>query len=120
VKSAFLLVDLLEHGGYEGPRHFDFKPGRVEDESGVWESAKGCMRNYLIFAEKARAFRADPEVADALAAARTGQLSVPTLAEGESLADLRAEELDIDAAALRGAHVEKLDQLALEHLFGTR
>ncbi|GAB1508653.1 xylose isomerase [Actinophytocola sp. KF-1] len=120
VKSAFLLVDLLEHGGYDGPRHFDFKPGRVEDESGVWESAKGCMRNYLIFAEKARAFRADPEVAEALAAARTDQLSVPTLGDGESLADLRAEELDIDEAAARGAHVEKLDQLALDHLFGTR
>ncbi len=120
VKSAFLLVDLLEHGGYDGPRHFDFKPGRIEDESGVWESAKGCMRNYLIFAEKARAFRADPEVAEAMAAARVDQLSVPTLGDGESLADLRAEELDIDEAAARGANVEKLDQLALEHLFGTR
>jgi xylose isomerase len=120
VKSAFLLVDLLEQGGYDGPRHFDFKPGRIEDESGVWESAKGCMRNYLILAEKARAFRADPEVAEALEAARVGQLSVPTLAEGESLADLRAEELDIAEAASRGAKVEKLDQLALEHLFGVR
>src|SRR3954465_2156590 len=39
VKSAFALVDLLEHGGYEGPRHFDFKPARTEDESGVWASA---------------------------------------------------------------------------------
>jgi xylose isomerase len=120
VKTAFLLVDLLEHGGYDGPRHFDFKPGRVEDESGVWESAKGCMRNYLIFAEKSRAFRADAEVAEALTAARVDQLAVPTLGDGESLADLRAEELDVEAAALRGAHVEKLDQLALEHLFGTR
>jgi xylose isomerase len=126
VKSAFLLVDLLEHGGggggtgYDGPRHFDFKPGRVEDEDGVWESARGCMRNYLIFAEKARAFRADADVAEALAAARVDQLSVPTLGAGESLADLRAEELDIDAASARGAGVEKLDQLALEHLFGTR
>ncbi|MBB4903802.1 xylose isomerase [Actinophytocola algeriensis] len=120
VKSAFLLVDLLEHGGYDGPRHFDFKPGRIEDEAGVWESARGCMRNYLIFAEKARAFRADPEVAEARAAARVDQLSEPTLGAGESLADLRAEELDIDAAAARGAGVEKLDQLALDHLFGTR
>jgi xylose isomerase len=120
VKSAFLLVDLLEHEGYDGPRHFDFKPGRIEDESGVWESAKGCMRNYLILAEKARAFRADPEVAEAFADARVGELSTPTLGAGESLADLRAEEFDADTAGLRGAHVEKLDQLALEHLFGTR
>jgi xylose isomerase len=120
VKTAFLLVDLLENGGYEGPRHFDFKPGRNEDESGVWESAKACMRNYLIFAEKARAFRADPEVAAAFDDARAGELDKPTLAEGESLADLRAEAFDPEQAALRGAHVEKLDQLALEHLFGTR
>lgn len=130
VKSAFLLVDLLEHGGhasgaggrggYDGPRHFDFKPGRVEDESGVWSSARSCMRNYLILAEKARAFRADSEVAEALRAARVDQLSVPTLGEGESLADLRAEELDLAEAAVRGAKVEQLDQLVLEHLFGTR
>src|SRR5690606_2632036 len=25
VKSAFFLVDLLENGGYDGPRHFDYK-----------------------------------------------------------------------------------------------
>src|SRR5687768_14344352 len=24
LKSAFFLVDLLEHGGYDGPRHFDY------------------------------------------------------------------------------------------------
>jgi xylose isomerase len=120
VKTAFLLVDLLEQGGYDGPRHFDFKPGRVEDESGVWESAKACMRNYLIFAERSRAFRADPEVAAAFADARAGELSKPTLGDGESLADLRAEDFDLEEAAKRGAKVEKLDQLALEHLFGTR
>ncbi|HEY4570670.1 MAG TPA: xylose isomerase [Kribbella sp.] len=119
VKSAFALVDLLEHGGYEGPRHFDFKPARTEDESGVWASAAACMRNYLILADKARAFRADPDVAAALAATRVGQLAEPTLAPGETLADLRAEELDVTEAGGRGAHAEHLDQLALEFLFGT-
>jgi xylose isomerase len=120
VKSAFALVDLLEHGGYDGPRHFDFKPARTEDESGVWASAAACMRNYLILAAKARAFRSDPEVAAALADSRVDQLSVPTLGPGETLADLRAEELDVAEAASRGAHVERLDQLALEYLYGTR
>jgi len=120
VKTAFFLVDLLEHGGYDGPRHFDFKPPRTEDLDGVWESAAGCMRNYLILAEKARAFRADPEVAKALEAARVGELSEPTLAPGETLADLRAEEFDVEAAAARGMHFERLDQLALDHLFGVR
>ncbi|OLF05062.1 xylose isomerase [Actinophytocola xinjiangensis] len=120
VKSAFLLVDLLERGGYDGPRHFDFKPARTEGEDGVWSSARACMRNYLILAEKARAFRADPEVTEALAAARVDQLAVPTLGEGESLADLRAEEFDLAEASARGAGVEHLDQLALEHLYGIR
>jgi len=120
VKSAFALVDLLERAGYEGPRHFDFKPARTEDESGVWASAAACMRNYLILADKARAFRADPDVAAALEASRVGQLAEPTLAPGETLADLRAEELDATEAGGRGAHAEHLDQLALEYLFGTR
>jgi xylose isomerase len=78
------------------------------------------MRNYLILAAKARAFRNDPDVAAALADSRVEQLSVPTLAPGETLADLRAEELDVAEAGGRGAHAEKLDQLALEFLFGTR
>ena len=31
LRSAFWLVDLLETAGYDGPRHFDFKPPRTED-----------------------------------------------------------------------------------------
>src|SRR2546429_3771689 len=95
VKSAFLLVDLLEGAGYDGARHFDFKPARTEDADGVWAAAAACMRNYLIFAERARAFRADPEVAEALAASRVGQLAEPALAPGASLAARRMEELDV-------------------------
>jgi len=120
VKEAFFLVDLLERAGYDGPRHFDFKPPRTEDMSGVWESAAACMRNYLILRDKAAAFRADPEVVEALTAARVPELSEPTLGAGESLSDLMAEEIDLDVVGERGYHFERLDQLALEHLFGTR
>ena len=116
LKSSFFLVDLLERGGYDGPRHFDFKPGRTENESGVWASAAACMRNYLNFKERAAAFRADPRVAEALSASRVPELMVPTLAAGESLDDLRAEPFDVEAAAARGYHFERLDQLALDHL----
>jgi xylose isomerase len=119
-RGAFWTVDILEHGGYDGPRHFDFKPPRTEDVEGAWQSAIGCMRNYLILREKSRAFRADPEVQEALRQARVDQLGVPTLAEGESVADLRAEAFDPDAAAERGMGFERLDQLALEHLYGVR
>jgi xylose isomerase len=48
------------------------------------------------------------------------ELSRPTLAEGESVADLLAEEIDLAEVGERGYHFEKLDQLALEHLFGVR
>jgi xylose isomerase len=120
VKSAFFLVDLLETAGYEGPRHFDFKPPRTEDMDGVWASAAGCMRNYLMLAERAAAFRADPEVQAALAASRVDQLRLSTLAPEETLADLRAEEFDVEAAAERGFGFERLDQLAIDHLLGAR
>lgn len=120
VKEAFFLVDLLESAGYAGPLHFDFKPPRTEDMSGVWESAAACMRNYLILKDKAAAFRADPEVRRALEESRVPELSVPTLGEGESLADVLAEEIDLADVGERGYHFERLDQLALEHLLGVR
>jgi xylose isomerase len=120
VKSAFFLVDLLENGGYEGPRHFDYKPGRTDDAADVWVSAASNMRTYLILRERARAFRADPEVQEALAASRVDQLAVPTLAAGESYESLRDEEFDAEAAGARGYHYSHLDQLAVEHLLGAR
>ncbi|GES29191.1 xylose isomerase [Streptomyces angustmyceticus] len=121
LRSAFWLVDLLETAGYDGPRHFDFKPPRTEDPDGVWTSAAGCMRNYLLLKERAAAFRADPAVQDALHAARLDQLGRPTAEDGLAglLADRTAyETFDADAAAARGMAFEHLDQLALEHLMG--
>ncbi|MFL6056109.1 MAG: xylose isomerase, partial [Actinoallomurus sp.] len=115
LKSAFFLVDLLENGGYDGPRHFDYKPTRTEDISGVWASAAANMRTYLILKERARAFRADPEVQEALAASRVDQLAVPTLAAGETYEHLAEDDFDLEAAAERAYHYERLDQLAVEH-----
>ncbi|MFH9352238.1 xylose isomerase [Kitasatospora sp. NPDC017646] len=123
LRQAFWLVDLLESAGYDGPKHFDFKPPRTEDFDGVWASAAGCMRNYLLLAERSRAFRADPEVQAALAASRLPELALPTAEDGLTglLADRSAfEEFDVDATARRGMAFEQLDQLALEHLIGAR
>ncbi|MEU6107279.1 xylose isomerase [Streptomyces albidoflavus] len=123
LRSAFWLVDLLETAGYDGPRHFDFKPPRTEDLEGVWESAAGCMRNYLILKERAAAFRADPEVQEALRAARLPELAQPTAEDGLAglLADRSAfEEFDVDEAAARGMAFERLDQLAMDHLLAAR
>ncbi|WP_408609302.1 xylose isomerase [Auraticoccus cholistanensis] len=132
VQNAFSLVDLLENGGpgggpaYDGPRHFDYKPSRTEDDAGIWDSVAANMRTYLLLKERAKAFRADPEVQEALAAARVAELSRPTLDEGEGydalLADRTAYE-DFDAAAYFDGHgfgFVRLQQLMIEHLLGAR
>jgi xylose isomerase len=129
--NAFSLVDLLEHGApgggpaYDGPRHFDYKPLRTEDIRGVWESAAANMRTYLLLKERTAAFRADPEVAEALATAGVADLATPTLAPGETLAELAAdraafEEYDADKEGERGYGYARLSQLAVEHLMGAR
>src|SRR3954465_4900432 len=64
--DAFALVDLLESSGYDGPRHFDYKPLRTEDIDGVWKTAAANMRTYLLLKERAASFRADPEVQELL------------------------------------------------------
>jgi xylose isomerase len=125
--SAFALVDLLEFGGatggpaYDGPRHFDYKPLRTEGYDGVWESAAANMRTYLLLKERAAAFRADPNVQDALHAAGVYDLATPTLAPGETYAELLAdrnafEDFDTDAAGARSHGVSRLDQLMIDHL----
>jgi xylose isomerase len=129
--NAFFLVDLLEFGGadggraYDGPRHFDYKPSRTEDIDGVWASASANMNTYLLLKERAAAYRADPDVQAALAASKVAELSTPTLADGESYADLLAdrsafEDFDADTVGARGCGYVALNQLALEHLVGAR
>ncbi|WP_238154402.1 xylose isomerase [Ornithinimicrobium sufpigmenti] len=130
--SAFFTVDLLENGfagggpRYQGPRHFDYKPSRTEDLDGVWRSAAANMETYTLLAERARAFRADPEVQEAMRASGLDELAVPTLAEGETAASLLQTEGDLgvelaeeaDRLAGRGYGHVHLNQLALRHLLG--
>jgi xylose isomerase len=119
-RGAFWTVDILESGGYQGPRHFDFKPPRTEDMEGVWDSAAACMRNYLLLRSRTQAFRSDPEVQAARVAARLDELAQTTLAPGETLSSMRSQTFDTDAAAARGMAFERLDQLALDYLYGIR
>jgi xylose isomerase len=132
VQNAFSLVDLLENGGpggapaYDGPRHFDYKPSRTEDITGVWESVSANMQMYLLLKERAAAFRADPEVQEALVASKVDEVNTPTLDEGEGydalIAD-RASYEDFDAAAYfggKGFGFVRLQQLAMEHMLGAR
>jgi xylose isomerase len=120
VRDAFFTVKLLEDAQWDGMRHFDAHAYRVEDEEGVWDFARGCMRTYLILKEKARRFHEDAEIAEALRAAKVDALDVPTVAEGETVADLRREQFDLDALASQGYGHERLDQLVTELLLGVR
>jgi xylose isomerase len=83
------------------------------------------MRTYLLLKERALAFRADPEVVQALADSGASELTEPTLAEGETWQSLRAdrgafEEYDVDGTAARGYGVARVDQLMVEHVLGAR
>ena len=127
--QAFSTVDLLENGGpgggptYDGDRHFDYKPLRTENMDGVWESALANMELYLALREKAKAFRADPRVQEALADAEVAELARPTLGDGESYQQLLAdpssfETYDIDTARTKGYGFARIQRYALEHLIG--
>ena len=84
------------------------------------------MRIYLLLKKRAAAFRADPEVREALAAARVAELAQPTLDDGETYADLLADPSayeEFDAAPYfngKGFGFVELQQLMLEHLMGAR
>jgi xylose isomerase len=120
LKEAFLLVRLLERARYAGPRHFDAHAYRTDDAEGVWDFARGCMRTYLALAEKARRFDALPEVQEALAAASTPELGEPSTSGAGEADALRAEVDALDALAERGFYNERLDQLLVDVLLGTR
>jgi xylose isomerase len=122
IKEAFFLVRLLETTGYDGPRHFDAHPYRVEDEQGVWDFAAGCMRTYLALAEKAKAFDADPEIHAALAEAGAFELACSTVGPySRATSDaLKSEQFDLPALAGRGYRNDRLDQLVVDLLMGLR
>ncbi len=68
-----------------GPRHFDYKPPRTEDMDGVWASARGCMRNYLILREKVARLPGRPRgAAGAGGRPRRRARASPRLAAGET------------------------------------
>jgi xylose isomerase len=122
IQDAFATVALLEDGGYDGPRHFDARPYRVETGEGVWEFAAGCMRTYLALAARARELAADPELQGALADAGVPDLATPTVGpySREAADRLLAEQHDLERLAARGYRNERLDQLVVDHLLGLR
>ena len=120
LKEAFLTVRLLERSGYDGPRHFDARAYRSEDDADIYAAfARGCIRNYKILAAKAAAFDADEAILAACERAGAGQLTQPTPAfSDDALAAIRAEDFTALLASREGRHHEHADQLMLELILG--
>ena len=123
IKNLFFLVKLLEDSGYEGPRHFDAHCYRSESEEGVWAFAAGCMRNYLIFKDKAKQFNEDTEIQALL---KEIHASAPEDVEllgsySRAKADkVKSLPLDRTQLAARVLPYERLDQLTIDLLLGVR
>ncbi len=125
VKQAFLLVRLLEGTTgtprYGGPLHFDAHAYRTEDEAGVWDFARGCMRTYKILKARAQAFDADPQVRELIAEQHDAEIEPLLRGYSQDKArKLRAWKFDAATHAQRGLRYERLDQLMMEHLLGVR
>ena len=118
--NAFFLVDLIERSDYSGPKHFDYKPMRTEDLDGVWASAEANMRMYLMLRDRARSFREDPAVQQALRASGLESLAEPTLTPGETIDNLTFSAEAAERLSDRGYGYVQLSQLAVEHLMGAR
>ncbi len=125
IRDAFYTVKVLEDAEWGGMRHFDAHAYRTEDEEGVWDFARGCMRTYLILREKVGRFHDDPDIREALLTARRSEIEEPTSPDGsgsDAVARLRSEASSFDETALAatGYGHERLDQLVTELLLGVR
>src|SRR6266852_8477688 len=121
-KSAFWLVKFLEEHGYDGPRHFDAHAYRTEDYRGVRDFARGCMRTYLILKEKAARWNADKEIQAILLEISGGSTGSPQRGpySKKGAAALLAHVFDKDAIMKKRLPYERLDQLTIDILTGTR
>jgi xylose isomerase len=122
IKDAFFLVKLLEDSGYDGARHFDARPLRVESVEGIWDFASGCMRTYLALKAKAEEWSSDAGIQTALEEAKVPELGVETVGpySKEKVDELLAAQFDLDALGARETRNERLDQLSVELILGMR
>jgi xylose isomerase len=123
LKAAFFLVKFLEDVDYQGSRHFDAHAYRTEDDEGVKDFARGCMRTYLILRERAAEWNADPKIQALLAEINAGdgrpspEVGDYTRRKAEAL---KAHLFDRPALGQRGLGYERLDQLTIDMLLGVR
>ena len=123
IKAAFYLVKFLEDVGYAGMRHFDAHAYRTEDYEGVKDFARGCMRTYLMLKEKAAQFNADAEIQSLLTEINADDGSMDAYFgayTAEKAAALKAHTFNRAFIGSKGRQYERLDQLTVDLLLGTR
>ena len=122
LKSAFLLVKFLEEVGYQGPRHFDAHAYRTEDYEGVKDFARGCMRTYLIYKEKAAHWNADKEIQEILKEISRPVDGIPCIGcySNKGASALLSHVFDKEAITKKRLPYERLDQLTVDILAGVR
>jgi xylose isomerase len=123
IKQSFFLVKFLEDVGYTGSRHFDAHAYRTADLDDIKAFARGCMRTYLIFKEKAEQFRQDAEIQGLLAQIKADDGSMNPYFGSysrEKANALKAQTFDRDGIAAKGQPYERLDQLVIDLLLGAR
>ncbi len=118
--ALFTVALLSEH--YDGPLQFDSHALRTEDMDGVWDFVRGSMRSYLILRETAEKFANDPEVREWRQAyyVRDGELEALMAFSKDNARKLKEHEFDLDMLRERGIGLERIDQIAFEHLAGAR
>jgi xylose isomerase len=123
LKHAFFLVKLLEDHKYNGPRHFDAHAFRQSNYDDVKEFARGCMRTYMILADKAKRWNADREIQQIIKLINVQDSALSKITAKYSSAGakkLLAAPLDRVELATAPLPYEKLDQLTMEVLRGVR
>jgi xylose isomerase len=122
LKGAFWLVKFLEDVGYAGPRHFDAHAYRTENYDGVRDFARGCMRTYLMFKEKAERWNSDKEIQSILAEIQQSSVDSPKVGKFSAKGSraLLAYEFNKDDMMKKRLPYERLDQLTVDILLGTR
>ncbi|MCC6485519.1 MAG: xylose isomerase [Armatimonadetes bacterium] len=123
LNGAFSLVHMLETHNFQGSLEFDAHAYRTEDEEGVWDFARGCMRNYLILREKSRQFQQDAEAQDILKSNDIKCDSWNAVASGysrDTAEKIKNSDYPKQEMSERGLRYERLDQIVGEILMGVR
>lgn len=122
IKQTFFLVKFLEDVKYDGMKHFDAHAYRTSDTEDVKEFARGCMRTYLIFKEKAKQWNADKEIQSIIKQLNEVEPDAPQIEKfsPEHKQKLDAYDFNRQDLANKPLPYERLDQLTNEIILGVR